>query len=341
MTPLVLSSCALLFILVIAAGVYVYRKGMGRGDVAEVVHPPPTPTPTPRESMPQPVTQPPPPSYETPPLEDLPPLVNPNPLDDYSLLKFSFESRVMGPGYTPDARTKMTKTTAAEDNYQLVKCQFANGYAVKWSGRYLSLNADGSVEWNVRKDEPNTCWRIETGYCGGDGAQYVMLRSLMNNQFLRIDGDTQKLICLDAPTADNAYQYCWKFQSDAPIRQRCGTYYHPDYKRVVTIPCTIIKDPPPGKQCDSVTPGYMSKCCSRRAQDTSCRSVFIREVVGRGLNEAALYIKTRFPEYQILTCARGDKCEYADPFPLYKADLIVIPYDKRLGTVSAPAYRFI
>jgi hypothetical protein len=310
---------------------YVYQK---KGDEKT-----PEGVPTNRPVAP-PQTRPPPPQPATV-VEDLPTLVNPNPLDDYSLLKFSFESRVLGPGFTPDARTKMTKTTAAEDNYQLVKCQIANGYSIKWSGRYLSLNHDGSVEWNVRKDEPNTCWRIESGFCGGDGAQYVMLRSLMNNQFLRIDGDTKQLICLDAPTAENSYQYCWKFQKDEPERQRCGTYYHPDYKRVVTIPCEIVEDPPAGKQCDSVTPGYMAKCCQRHAQDTSCRSVFIREVVGRGLNEAALYIKTRFPEYKIVTCARGDACEHANPFPLYKADLIVIPFDKKLGTVSAPAFRFI
>ena len=274
-------------------------------------------------------------------LPELPPLQTQDRLNEYGLLNFSFESRVLGAGFAPDARAKMTRKTAAEDNYKLIKCDLANGYGIKWSGRYLSVNTDGTVEWNMRKDEPNTCWRVETGYCGGDGAQYVMMKSLLNNQFLRVDGKTKNLICLDAPSTENAYQYCWKFQSDEPIRQRCGTYYHPDYQRVVTIPCEIVKDPPEGKQCDSVTSGFMAKCCGRHAGDTSCRSVFIREVVGRGLNEAALYIKTRFPGYKILKCARGDACEHADPFPLYDANLIVIPYDKRLGTVSAPAYRFI
>lgn len=332
-------SAVLLLLVALLGGVYYMRQRSKEIDdpIVDILDPATT---RPRDPLPQPPIEP----LSSPPssgVEDLPPLINPNPMDDYGLLNFSFESRVLGPGYTPDARTKMTRTTAAEDNYKLVRCQFSNGYAIKWSGRYLSLKVDGTVEWNVRKDEPNTCWKIEPGYCGGDGAQYVMLRSLMNNQFLRIDGDTKRLVCVDAPTADNAYQYCWKFQKDDPIRQRCGTYYHPDYQRVVTIPCTIVKDPPPGKGCDSVTPGYMAKCCGRYPNDTSCRSVFLREVVGRGLNEASLYIKTRFPQHQILTCARGDACEHADPFPLYKSDTWILPYDKRLGTVSSPAFRFI
>jgi len=345
MSPLFLSSGMLMIIALIAVVVFIHRKpavempslGKGTNELgtpARILRPQP--------QVPQPTVE-----FQTlhvPPTDQLPdvPPRQGDPLADYGLLNFSFESRVLGPGFSPDARAKMTQTTAAEDNYQLVKCEFANGYAIKWSGRYLSVvNTDGTVEWNLRKDEPNTCWRVENGFCGGDGAQYVMMRSLLNNQFLRVDGKTKKLICLDAPTADNAYQYCWRFQKNDPIRQRCGTYYHPDYKRVVTIPCEIVKDPPEGGNCSDVTPGFMAKCCGRYANDTSCRSVFIREVVGRGLNEAALYIKTRFPDKQILTCARGDACEHADPFPLYKSDLIVIPYDKRLGTVSAPAYRFI
>jgi hypothetical protein len=282
------------------------------------------------------------PRTETPMFPDQPPLVTPSPTEDYSLLKFSFEHRILGDGITPDARTKMTPKSAAEDNYQLTRCQFVNAYSIKWSGRYLVVvQKDGSLKWSIRKEEPSACWEIVPGFCGGDGAQYVMLKSKLNNNYLRVNASTKKLVCVDRPSTENAAQYCWKFQKDDPIRRRCGTFYHPDYQRVVTIPCTIVRDPPEGGSCSDVTPGYMARCCGRHPEDLSCRSVFMREVVGRGLNEAALYIKTRFPNHKIVTCARGDPCNYANPFPLYKADTWVIPFDKRLGTVSAPAYRFI
>ena len=90
-----------------------------------------------------------------------------------------------------------------------------------------------------------------------------------------------------------------------------------------------------------VTPGYKSECCGKHPEDQTCRSLYIREVVGRTLAEASVYIKTRFPKYTILKCARGDACERAQPFPLPKPDTIVLVYDPRLGTITKPAYRFV
>jgi hypothetical protein len=174
------------------------------------------------------------PRVETPMFPDQPPLVTPSPTQDYSLLKFSFEHRILGDGITPDARTKMTPKSAAEDNYQLTRCQFVNAYSIKWSGRYLTVvPTDGTLEWNIRKEEPSACWEIVPGFCGGDGAQYVMLKSKLNNNYLRVNASTKKLVCVDKPSTENAAQYCWKFQKDDPIRRRCGTFYHPDYQRVV------------------------------------------------------------------------------------------------------------
>lgn len=268
------------------------------------------------------------------------PTIAPEPWSEYALLNFAFEHRLLGPGIAPDATTKMTRVTAAEDSYKMVRCTLANGYSVKWMNRYLTVNPDGTLLWNDRKDEPGSCFALEPGFCGGDGKEFIMMRSLLNNRFLRVDGYTNKLVCMDSPSSDNAAQFCWKLQPSQPARRRCGQYYDPDYGRVVNIPCDIVQDPPEGGTCADVTPGFMSKCCLKH-NDKSCRNVVLREVVGRGINEAALYIKTRFPDHTIVKCGRGDPCEKMNPFPIHQADTWVLPYDKRLGTVSFPAYRFV
>ena len=268
------------------------------------------------------------------------PTIAPDPYAEYSLLTFAFEHRLLGPGIAPDATTKMTKVVAAEDSYKLVRCSLANGFAVRWMNRYLTVETDGTLLWKERKDEPQSCWNIQPGYCGGDGAEYVMFQSLFNNRFLRVDGYTNKLVCMDTPSSQNAQQFCWKLQKSEPPARRCGTYFDPDYGRIITIPCEIKQDPPQGGTCADVTPGFMSKCCLKH-NDASCRSVVLREVVGRKLNEASLYIKTRFPDHKIVTCKRGDACEKANPFPLYAADTWVLPYDEKLGTVHFPAFRFV
>jgi len=261
--------------------------------------------------------------------------------DDLPMTDFAFENLVVGEGKTPDAETSMTKTTAAETAYKVVRCSLASGYAIKWSGRYFTVNEDGTTSWSMQKQEPASCFEIKPGFCGDSGA-FVMLRSMLNGHFLRVSGTTNKVIAIDSPTSNNAKQYCWLFRNTQKnAKLPCGSMYRPEYGRVVTIPCTIIKDPPPGQTCMSATDGYKADCCGRHPNDQTCRSIFIREVVGRTLAEAATYIKTRFPQYTILKCARGDDCEKAKPFPLPKPDTIVLVYDPRLGTVVKPAYRFI
>lgn len=261
--------------------------------------------------------------------------------DDLTMSDFAFENLAVGEGYTPDAQTTMTKTTAAETAYKLVRCSLANGYAIKWSGRYFTVDQDGTTSWSMQKQEPYSCFEIKPGFCGDSGA-FIMLRSMLNGHFLRVSGTTNKVVAVDSPTANNANQYCWLFRNTKKYaRLPCGTMYRPEYGRIVTIPCTIIKDPPQGGTCMNVTDGYKAECCGRHPNDQTCRSIYIREVVGRTLAEAATYIKTRFPQYTILKCARGDDCEKAKPFPLPKPDTIVLVYDPRLGTVTKPAYRFI
>jgi len=268
------------------------------------------------------------------------PTIAPDPYADYALLSFAFEHRLLGPGIAPDATTKMTRVVAAEDSYKLVRCSLANGFAVRWMNRFLTIDTDGSLSWSERKQEPQSCWNIQPGYCGSDGAEFVMFQSIFNNRFLRVDGYTNKLVCVDTPSTENASQFCWKLQRSDPPARRCGTYYDPEYGRIISVPCEIVQDPPQGGTCADTTPGFMAKCCLKH-NDPSCRSVVLREVVGRQLDEAALYIKTRFPDHKIVTCKRGDVCEKANPFPIHAADTWVVPYDEKLGTVHFPAFRFV
>lgn len=263
----------------------------------------------------------------------------PDPLEEYNLISFAFEHKILGPGIRPDATTKMTRVNAAEDDFSLVKCGMTNGYAIKWMGRYLNVKSDGTLEWNVRKSEPDACWRIEPGLCGGDGSEFVMLRSFYNSRFLRVDGATKKLVCVDSPSTENGHQYCWRLKKTGEQRRRCGKYYDKDYGRVIDVPCEIIRDPPEGGSCLDVTPGFVSACCLKN-NDARCRSVVAREVVGRTINEAGLYLKTRFPNHKVELCADGDACETASPFPIHDSNKWVVRYNKRLGTVTFPAYRF-
>jgi hypothetical protein len=345
MNTTILASGSLLFLTALVVVYLVWTKGLKKGDnitTGEGANMTTTTSPVVKDRVTGPGSVYRDPASMTPASPDTEvPTYAPEPMTNYAQMKLAFEHRILGPGYAPDATARMTRVVNAERPYELVRCGSVNGYAIRWMGRFLVVNTDGTVMWSDRRDEPPGCWMIEPGYCGGDGAEFVMFRSIFNNNFLRVDGDTKKLVCVDAPTSENAGQYCWRLQKNAPIKRRCGTYYDEDYGRVINVPCEIIEDPPPGKDCSAVTPGYMAKCCLRHGQDKSCRSVVLREVVGRGLNEASLYIKTRFPDHKIVTCARGDACERANPFPLYKSDTWVLRYDRRLGTIHYPAFRFI
>jgi hypothetical protein len=259
-------------------------------------------------------------------------------LSEYGLTRFAFEHKLLGPGIKPDANAKMTRVSAAEDSAVLVSCSMVNGYAVRWMNRFLTVNTDGSVEWSDRRGEPDSCWKLEPGYCG-DG-EFVMMKSLFNNNFLRVDGATNKLVCVDKPSTESAIQYCWRLKPTGQTRRRCGRYYDVDYGRVIDVPCEIVQDPPEGGSCLDVTPGFVAKCCLKHNSD-NCRSVVAREVVGRTVNEAGLYLKTRFPNHRIELCADDDDaCQKANPFPIHDSNKWVLKYNKRLGTVTFPAYRF-
>jgi hypothetical protein len=253
---------------------------------------------------------------------------------EFKLLEFSFEPKLM-PGRVPDAETKMVVKPSGYAPFKFVGCQ-STGYAIRWMGRYLTFEDSSTFKWTTQKREPSSCFKIVPGYC--DSSDYIMLRSLRNNHFVRVDGDTNKLVCVDSPTRNNADQFCWKITSTDPVKMPCGPQFLPDYGRVVNIPCEVKATPP----CGEATPGFKSACCLRHPDDATCAGSVFREVMGRPLAEAALYIKTRHPGLTIKKCERTDPvCNMLKPFPIYDANTIVLPYDKRLGIVSAPAFRFI
>ena len=260
--------------------------------------------------------------------------------DDMPLTNFAFENLVVGSGVTPDATMTMSRTTAAETNYKLVRCSLVNAYSIVWSGRYATVTPTGELEWSLDKEEPQSCFIVKPGYCGDTGA-FIMLQSVFNKHFLRVNGQN-KVVAVDGPTPRSTSSFCWLMRS-APSydRQPCGTVYRPEYGRVVNIPCDIRKMPGQGQNCGHVTQGFMADCCGKRPNDPACRSIYIREVVGRTLAEGSVYLKTRFPDFKVLKCAQGDACESAHPFPIAKPDTIVLVYDKKFGTVVRPAYRFV
>lgn len=266
---------------------------------------------------------------------DQPPIKTPT---DVTLTEFAFENMVL-PLYVPDATTRMVRKPAGNPPFKLVNCNVANAYAIRWNGRFLNMHNPNKFQWTTDKREPDGCFTIVPGYCGGNGRDYVMLRSTMNRHFLRIDEASGMLVCKDTPTARTAEKYCWKLRNeDGEKKIPCGPQYSEELKRMIDIPCTIIKDPPVGKGCSSVTKGFISKCCGVHPEDPDCRGSYWREVVGRQLTEAVLYLRTRRPDLKIEPCPHP--CN-KDPFPVYDANVVRIPYDVRSGYVTAPAFRFI
>lgn len=253
---------------------------------------------------------------------------------EFKLIEFAFEPKLL-PGRVPDASTKMVVKPSGFAPFKFVGCD-STGYSIRWMGRYLTLDDSSTLRWSTEKMEPNSCFQIQPGYC--DSTEYIMLRSLFNNHFLRVDGATKKLICVDGPTRNTSDQFCWRLVDDTPQKMPCGPQFLPDYGRVVNIPCEVKATPP----CGDATPGFKSACCLRHPDDPTCAGSVFREVMGRPLAEAALYIKTRHPGLTIKKCERTDPvCNKLKPFPIYDADTVVLPYDKKLGIVSAPAFRFI
>ena len=251
---------------------------------------------------------------------------------DSKLASFAFESLIK-PGQVPDVEGRLVQKPAGNPPYKLVQCD--DGYAIRWQGRYLTVEDPNKVAWLESKQEPNSCFKIMPGYCGQK--QYIMLRSKANALFLRPDGPSNALVCKDTPTARTAQTYCWKLQPDIQGIQPCGCQYSYDLQRVVCTPCNVKTEALPGASCSTVSPGYVATCClqaGRHKTDAHCKSVVWPEVVGRSVKEAMLVLRTKRPEMVLRPCP--EPCT-VKAYPVPSRNTIIIPYDARTQIVTSPA----
>ncbi len=260
---------------------------------------------------------------------------------DIKVGTFAFESLTM-PGYVPTLDATIQKKTPGMPPFKFVACGDA-GYAIRWNSVYLTLDDNNNAYWFEEKLEPDSCFKVIPGQCGT--TKHVMLRSSANNNFLRHDPITKKLVCIDAPTGRTASTFCWKLEPDPVlIKQPCGCQYSYDLGRVVCTPCDGLKEMPDsvGGSCSTVTSGYQATCCIRKGaaaqNDPMCNTVAWPEVVGRTLKEAMLYIRTRRPDVTLVPCSAP--CT-ATSYPTQSPNTVVIPYDPRSGLVVAAARRLI
>jgi hypothetical protein len=253
---------------------------------------------------------------------------------------FAFES-LTKPGYVPTVDGTLGQKGPGMPPFKFVACG-GKGYAIRWNGVYLTLTADKGVEWHEEKLEPDSCWMVVPGQCGSTA--HVMLRNAANKSFLRFDAATNTLVCKDGPTGRTAQQYCWKLAPDpVVVRQPCGCQYSYELGRVVCTPCNVKEMPgSPGESCSTVTDGYKATCCIRKGRNASsdafCDTVAWPQVVGRTIQEAMLYIRTRRPDLTLKPCP--SPCT-AEAYPTPSPHIVAIPYDPRSGIVTAAARRLI
>lgn len=256
---------------------------------------------------------------------------------EYKINEFAFEPLTM-PGFVPNDKASMAKKPAGVAPYKLVNCT-DDSYAIRWNGRYLTIIDPNRLEWTETKSEPESCFTIVPGYC--NNTHYVMLRSVANKLFLKPDEVSKALVVRDTPTARTASSYCWKLLPDLEATKRpCGCVFSSDLGRVVCTPCDLHEMPKqPGESCSTVTAGFQAQCCLRktpeqRVQDAFCGTAAWPETIGRTVQEAMLYIRTRRPDLTLRPCpAPCTVTAYPEPQP----QSVIIPYDARSGlVVSAP-----
>jgi len=226
----------------------------------------------------------------------------------------------------------VVRKPAGNPPYKLVQCG-TGAYSLRWAGRYLTVYDPNKLTWEETRREPDSCFTIVPGNCGGD--KYVMLRSKHNKMFVRYDKESLALVCKDIPTARTSLDYCWKLQADEYTGQPRGCQYSYDLQRVGCTDRNVKKTPQTGASCSTVTAGYQAECCATRPeQDAFCKSHYCPDIVGRSLKEAMLYLRTRRPDLTLQPCPAPCAVS-AHPTPT--PGTVVIPYDPRTSLVTAPA----
>lgn len=256
------------------------------------------------------------------------------------LATFAFEPKTK-PLFVPNKQAQVARKPAGNPPYKLVGCNSTGAYAIRWNGRYLTVLSANSVKWTEEKQEPGSCFKLVPGYCGG-GSNFVMLRSVANKLFLRPDGASGQLVCKDTPTARTADTFCWKLNPETTVKQPCGPQYSYDLGRVIDVPCDVKKMPSNNESCSTVTAGYQAECCIQKkgsaAQDRFCDSTIFPKVVGRSLQEAILYIRTRRPDLSLKPCP--EPCTI-QAVPIQSPNVVLIPYDARSQIVTSIPRRIV
>ena len=255
------------------------------------------------------------------------------------LATFAFESKTR-PKYVPNQQGRIAIIPSGNPPYKLVGCDSVGAYAIRWNGRYLTVDSPNLVKWTEEKLEPGSCFKIVPGYCGG--GEYIMLRSVANKLVLRADDTYGQLVCKDTPTARTADSYCWKLNPTTTSKQPCGPQYSYDLGRIVDIPCNVKEMPDGNASCSTVTAGYQAKCCTAKGQgaahDTFCEATIFPKVVGKSLQEAILYIRTRRPDLSLKPCP--EPCT-TEAIPIQSPNLVIIPYDARSNVVTSVPRRLV
>lgn len=256
------------------------------------------------------------------------------------LATFAFEPKTR-PSYVPNQKGVIAIKPAGNPPYKLVGCNSMGAYAIRWNGRYLTVSSPNSVVWTDEKQEPASCFKLVPGYCGS-GSNYIMLRSMANKHFLRAEDTYGQLICKDTPTARTANSYCWKLNPETATRQPCGPQYSYDLGRIVDVPCNVKEMPDGNNSCSTVTAGYQANCCIKKKgsakQDAFCDDTIFPKVVGRSLQEAILYIRTRRPDLSLKPCP--EPCT-TQAVPVQSPNVVVIPYDARSNIVTSTPRRLV
>lgn len=254
------------------------------------------------------------------------------------LANFAFESYTLK-GYVPNQKGQIVRKPAGNPPYKLVGCETSGSYAIRWAGRYLAVTSPNRVQWVPEKQEPGSCFKLIPGHCGS-GNNFVMLRSMANKMFVRVDGPSNALVCKDTPTGRTAANYCWKLQPDTAGKQPCGQIYSYDLGRIIDVPCNVTSMPPAGGSCGVVTPGYRAACCMKKGaeatHDAFCTSTIFPQVVGQSLQQALLYIRTRRPDLALKPCPTPCTLQ---PTPIQNPNMVVVPYDARSNIVTSIPFR--
>ena len=229
--------------------------------------------------------------------------------DDVKYATFAFEHLTRA-YHVPTLEGRIVRKPPANPPYKLVPCTGEGLYAVRWQGKFLTVDREKVVVmWTDEKSEPQSCWRVVPGYCGDD--EFVLLRSAANNMVLRPDGASGQLVVKDIPTARTAKDFCWKLVGRAPGQAAstdCGCQYDYEKARVVCIPCGNAATPAP--KPDGKGPFTRAPTSAPPPANIDAAA---RQLIGHDARSAVRYLQQAAPGSTVIAIPRTDirRQEYA------------------------------